>query len=268
VSHEGDFFDLVPTSAVPTPRLTGGVVHRPDLDALVDALLAEVSIHARNCVRAFGDFQFAISGTEETEPALRRLMYDLNHRDFPWARTRVWMVDEVFGPEEESRWARIRGLVLDQSGIPPEQVHRLRVTTPLAEGMSAYEAELRQHLGWREKGHDRLDLALLSLSPTGGVAGYEDFTHEEPDPQDARLVEGVAVAPVVGEPVVSMTMSFLNASRMVAVLASGEARREAVRRMVEAVRMRRRDRGVPALWLAPMAGELRFYVDNAACPGT
>ncbi len=259
---EQDVFEVVPTTGAQTPRLTGGVVHRGDADLLVDALLAELAIHARNCVRAFGDFQFAMSATEAVEPYVRRLMYDLNHRDFPWLRTRVWMVDEIAGEEEDSRWQRVRGLVLEQSGIPEEQVHRLSVTQPRDEGIAAYEAELRQTLGWREKGHDRLDFALLALSPGGGVAGFEVFEAGEEQPPEACLVQEVRDGPAA----VSMTMSFLNASRMIGVVASGAGVRPGVAKIAEAVRTRRRDRTVPALWLAPMAGELRFYVDDAACP--
>jgi 6-phosphogluconolactonase/glucosamine-6-phosphate isomerase/deaminase len=267
VPSDAESFDLAPLTDAVTPRLTGGVVHRPDADTLIDALLAELSIHARNCVRAFGDFQFAISGTPQTEPYVRRLMYDLNHRDFPWPRTRVWMVDEVADDgEDDTRWARIRGLVLDQSGIPPEQLHRLVVTSPIEEGVRAYEADLRQTLGWREKGHDRLDYALLSLTSCGGVAGFESFAVDPPPDDDTRLVQEVTGVAPPGSPVVSMTMSFLNASRMLAVVAAGHDCREPIARIAEAVRSRRRDRAMPALWLAPMAGELRFYLDNAACP--
>lgn len=260
---DADSFDLVPGTDVTTPRLTGGVVHRPDPDTLIDALLAELAIHARNCIRAFGDFQFAVSATSQTEPCLRRLMYDLNHRDFPWNRTRVWMVDEAAGPEEDSRWALVQGLVLDQSGIPPEQLHRLRVTAPPGEGVAAYEDDLRQTLGWREKGHDRLDYVLLSLSPEGGVAGFDRLEEAPPD-NDPRLVQEVEEE---SGPAVSMTLQFINASRMVAVMAAGSECRDAVARIAHAVRTRRRDRTMPALYLAPLAGELRFYVDNAACPG-
>jgi 6-phosphogluconolactonase/glucosamine-6-phosphate isomerase/deaminase len=259
---DAESFDLVPGTDLPTPRMTGGVVHRPDTDTLIDALLAELSIHARNCVRAFGDFQFAISGTPATEACLRRLMYDLGHRDFPWTRTRVWMVDETAAHEEDSRWALIRGLVLDQSGIPPEQIHRLRLTSPPEEGVREYEEELRQTLGWREKGHDRLDYALLSLSPMGGVAGFEVLDEPPPD-NDPRLVQVVDA----DEPTVSMTLQFLNAARMLAVMAAGPDRRDAVARIADAVRTRRRDRTIPALYLSPLAGELRFYLDNGACPG-
>src|SRR5262249_6430559 len=156
--------------------------------------------------RAFGDFHLAISATEEAEPFLRRLMYDLNYRDFPWIRTRVWMVDEAAASPEDpqSRYARLRDLVLEQSGIPKEQVHRIDPSIPGA--LEAYEAELRQHLGWREKGHDRLDFVLLTLDESGGVAGFQG---DAPHGQTGRLMQEVAQAN--DSPRLSMSIEFINA---------------------------------------------------------
>src|SRR5262245_58038619 len=241
--------NLVPKLDVQTPRLPGHVTVRPDHDHLIDALLADLLIHARNCVRAFGDFHLAISATEEAEPYLRRLMYDLNYRDFPWLRTRVWMVDEIASDPElpDSRYSRLRDLVLEQSGIPKEQLHRIDAAQPI----EAYEAELRQHLGWREKGHDRLDLVLLTLGESGGVAAFE----AEPAGGEGRLVQQV-------EGRVSLTMEFINASRVVAVIAGGAERREIVARLAGPGR---RDAALAATHLRPLAGELRWYLDNSAC---
>jgi len=242
--------DLVPKSAVQTPRLPGHVTLRTDPDELIDALLADLLIHARNCVRAFGDFHLAISATPEAEPYLRRLMYDLNHRDFPWLRTRVWMVDEFAkDPEQaDSRYSRLRDLVLEQSGIHKEQLHRVDPAQPV----EAYESELRQHLGWREKGHDRLDYVLLTLGESGGVAGFE----VDPVGGEGRLAQ-----PVEGG--VSLTMEFINASRVVAVIAGGAERREIIARLCGRGRP---ESSLPVTHLKPLAGELRWYVDSAACP--
>ncbi len=261
--------DLVPKLSVVTPRLPGIVVVRPDADQLIDALLADLLIHARNCVRAFGDFHLAISATEDAEPYLRRLMYDLSYRDFPWVRTRVWMVDEAaVAPEDpSSRYSRLRDLILEQSGIPKEQLHRIDTTVP--EAVEAYEAELRQHLGWREKGHDRLDFVMLTLGEGGGVAGFE--TVEEG--KNGALVQVVEKTWAgsrshdpektrAGSPChVSMTLEFINASRVVAVIADGEERRDTIARLAGA----KNGQFMPARRLSPMAGELRWYLDYAAC---
>jgi 6-phosphogluconolactonase/glucosamine-6-phosphate isomerase/deaminase len=252
--------DVVPKPEVVTPRLPGAVVLRPDADQLIDALLADLLIHSRNCVRAFGDFHLAISATEEAEPYLRRLMYDPNYRDFPWIRTRVWMVDEapVDTDDPQSRYARLRDLVLEQSGIPKEQLHRIDAAAPGA--VEAYEAELRQHLGWREKGHDRLDFVLLTLSESGGVAAFES----DADAPAGLLVHAVPLNGPDAEGLrrASMSMEFINASRVVAVIAGGQERRPILTTLSTPKRAETR---AAALRLRPLAGELRWYLDYAAC---
>jgi len=254
---DGPPIELVPEDGVPPPALPGTLVARDDADMAIDAMLADLFIHARNCVRAFGDFHLAVSGVERLEPVLRRLLYDLNFRDFPWARTRVWPTDEACVPEGDprNRFARLRDIILEHSGIPAEQMHRLHACDPA--GPARYEAELRQHLGWREKGHDRLDFVMLDLREDGGIAGLSRGGGRA---ATGALVERRPAGP--GEPdVVTMSLSFMNAARVVAVLATDGACRPALARLAPPLR----DAALPAAGLTPLAGELRWYLDREAC---
>ncbi len=265
-------FELVPIRVARRPRLPGAVVLREQPDDLIDALLAELFIHARSCVRAFGDFHLAISPSPAVEPFLRRLMYDLNYREFPWLRTRLWLVDDLAVPADDPRSRRtlLHDLLVDLSGIPPEQSHAMEADAE--DAAAAYQARLREHLGWREKGHDRLDFVLLALSPLGEVAGHTrgsarpgaDGAGVEAHP--GGLVERLPAGP--GEPDrVTMSMRLINASRMVAVVASGAELRPVLGAMEQArgpgASVSRDD--LPAMRLAPVGGDLRWFVDALAC---
>jgi hypothetical protein len=87
-----DLYDLAPRPVA--PALPGTVVVRESADELVDAVAADLFIHALNCIRTFGDFHLALSGGSTPLPLYRRLMYDPSYRDLPWTRTHLWMVDE------------------------------------------------------------------------------------------------------------------------------------------------------------------------------
>lgn len=254
------------------PNLPGTVVLRETPDDVLDAASADLLIQANNCVRAFGDFHLAVSVCEETVPLLRRVMYDLGLRDLPWKRTHLWITDErAVGPEgEQSRFALLRDLVVDQSDIPTEQTHSI---PPLsAEPDRKYEAELRETLAWREKGHDRLDYVLLGLGDDGSVAGLYPGAAGSPDDRLAVLTgqgaderrgteEGAMSA-------VTLTPAMINAARLIAVMATGVGRRPVLTTMAQ----RRGASGspspitVPAMRLAPLAGELRWYLDHEATP--
>ena len=56
------------------PRLPGHVVVSADANAALDALGADMFLHAKNCVRTFGDFHLALSGGSTPMPLYERLM--------------------------------------------------------------------------------------------------------------------------------------------------------------------------------------------------
>lgn len=251
-----------PRDAGNRPRLPGGVVVRESSDDVIDAMLAELYLHAGSCVRTFGDFQFAISATPAGEQALRRLMYDLGYRDFPWSRTRLWVVDDLFAPrEDERRRSRtILETIVSQSDMPHAQFHPMpgaEEHASVTDAANAYAATLREVLGWREKGHDRLDYVFLPMSSGGSIAGWRGTMSDGSE----RLVESHGGEG--DEPALSLTMPFLNAARFVAVYAVGESAAADLARLD-----RRRGEAptdMPAAHLKPLAGELRWYLDRAAC---
>jgi 6-phosphogluconolactonase len=237
------------------------VVVRESPDELVDAMAADLYFQSKACVRTFGDFHIALSGGRTPEPLYRRLMYDPNFRELPWKRTHLWLVDERRVPpdDERSNFKLIRETIVDHSDIPREQVHPIDALAEDAD--TRYEAELREHLGWREKGHDRLDYVLLGLGADGHTASL--FPRSPALHARGRLVV-INSGPTVTPPDrVTMTFELINASRFVTVMVTGETKRPAVARVAAG-----RDSvdDLPVLGVAPLAGELRWYLDRAACP--
>ncbi|MFM8699580.1 MAG: 6-phosphogluconolactonase, partial [Phycisphaerales bacterium] len=132
---------------VETPRLRGKVIARASVHELLDELSSDLTAHALNCVREFGDFHLALSGGQTPMPLYEQLMYDPRYRAIPWRRTHLWMVDErcVGFEDERSNFGRIKEVIVDHSDIPPEQVHPMIAMAPGAG--ERYERELREALG-------------------------------------------------------------------------------------------------------------------------
>lgn len=251
---------------LPRPALPGTVVVRESADEIIDSIAADLFFQANACVRTFGDFHLALSGGRTPEPLYTRLMYDPAFRSLPWKRTHLWVVDERRVPPEDERsnFRMIRETIVEHSDIPGEQVHPMAATEDDAD--ARYEKELREHLGWRDKGHDRLDFVVLGMGSDGHTASL--FPGSAALEAEGRLVlmnEGPAVpAPAR----VTMTLPFLNASRFVGVLVTGEAKRATVARIAAALRRAGEPpvHELPVLGVRPLAGELRWYLDRAACP--
>lgn len=272
-------YELTPAPAA--PRLPGAVVMREDVEATIGALAADMMVHALNCVRVFGAFHLALSGGTTPFPLYTRLMIDPMFRHFPWTRTHVWMVDErrVSEDDERSNFKMIRETIGAHSGIPEEQLHPMPALAPDAD--LAYQRELRESLGWREKGHDRLDFVLLGMGSDGHTASLfprsaallADLHDGVPraaglrgpdEPDLVRINSGQGVTPPDR---VTLTLPMINASRFVAVLVTGASKRPVVERIIAAEAAGHNAAPIadlPILGVRPMAGELRWYIDPAA----
>ncbi len=252
-------FDMEP--APRPPALPGEVIVRPTVDEIIDAVATDLTAQAKACVRAFGDFHLALSGGSAPQPLYRRLMYDPAYRDLPWKQTHLWIVDERRVPEDDERsnFAMIRDLLIDHSDIPPSQVHPTRAHEPDAD--VRYERELRQALAEREAGHDRLDFVLLGMGDDAHTASL--FPRSRALREDERFYAANDGPNVTPPDRVTMTFPLLNRARTLAVLVTGEKKRNTIARVA------RREGGVqdlPVLGLQPVAGELRWYLDEDACP--
>jgi len=245
---------------VASPPLPGLVAVAPSEDEIIDQVAADLVLHAENCVRQFGDFHLALSGGETFERLYQRLMYDPNYRRLPWRRTHLWFVEErcLSFSDEQSNYRQISETIGDHSDIPREQFHPIFPEAATAD--RDYEQQIRETLGWREKGQDRLDYVLLTVEEDGRTAGlFPGSTLLN----DARRLVCHSVSPEgTRDDRVSMTLPFINAARFVAVLVTGPEKADAVQRLAS---MGESTEALPAKGLAPLNGELKWYLDAPAC---
>ena len=268
--HAPESFPL--ESTPDAPLLPGDVVVRHDAEDLHGALGSDLLVHALNCARAFGDVHVALSGGSTPLPFYQRLMIDPAFRSFPWSHTHLWIVDERRVPEsdERSNFRHIRELLVEHSDIPADNVHPMRAHEDAAD--ARYERELRETLAWREKGHGRLDFVLLGM---GADAHTASLFPASPALRERERLVAVNDGPAVTPPDrVTMTYPLLNAARFVAVLAAGEGKRDTIAKVAAAARVLEDHhtpeqppiRDLPVLGVRPLAGDLRWYLDAAACP--
>lgn len=251
-------YDLDDTE-LPSLALPGTVSVQRSKEQVIDALAADLLVHAQNCVRAFGDFHLALSGGSTPFPLYERLMYDPNLRALPWSRTHLWIVDERCVPfdHEKSNYRQIKDIIVDHSGIPGEQAHPMPAMLP--DAAERYEHELREHLAWREPGQDRLDFVLLGMGDDGHTASL--FPGHEATEERDRLVLRCSGPRVTPPDRVTMTFPLLNAARFVAFMVCGPTKHPALSRIVRGGESRR---DLPAGGVRPLAGELKWFLDAAA----
>ena len=243
------------------PELPGQVILKRDDEELHHALGSDLMLHALNCVRTFGSFHLALSGGSTPIPFYCRLMVDPLFRPFPWTKTHLWLVDERRVPfdDELSNYKHIHECLVEHSGIPQAQVHPIPVMDVQPD--VTYEDELEQTLGWRERGHDRLDFVLLGMGGDGHTASL--FPHSPALDEQKKLI-ALNSGPTVTPPErVTMTYRLINAARFVAVLVTGEGKRKTIARIEKASEP---TTDLPILGVKPSQGSLHWYLDHAACP--
>jgi 6-phosphogluconolactonase/glucosamine-6-phosphate isomerase/deaminase len=149
-------------------------------------------------------------------------------------------------------------LIGDHADIPAEQFHTIRAESETA--AVDYDRQLRETLAWREKGQDRLDYALLTMDAEGGTAGMRPGDRAGGD--ESALVRAYRRPDDPAPDRVALALPFLNATRFIAVLVTGAPLAGAVRRLAgdgcAAGDM-------PIAGLAPINGELTWYLDGPAC---
>ncbi len=255
-------YDLEPDAGPPPPALPGTVLVRDTPDSVIGALASDMLAHAFGAVERFDEFHLALSGGSTPVPLYRRLMIDPAFRAFPWKRTHVWLADERrVGPEDErSNYRLIREMLGDHADLPSEQLHRVR--TEEDDAPERYERDLLRELSFRPDADDRrIDFALLGMGSDGHTASL--FPHSPALGADALVAsnDGPSVTP---PPRITLTYRALNEARFLAVLVVGDSKREAIER---ALTPGASHEDLPVLGLNPEAGELRWYMDGAACPG-
>ncbi len=157
--------------------------------------------------RSRGQSRFAISLAGGSTP---RAVYErLADMPLAWASWHVWWGDErmVAPDHEDSNERMAREAWLDHVPIPDAQITPLReLETPLP---------------------DRFQLILLGIGTDGHTASLF------PDDAGLEATEPIVRVERPDHPRLSLTYPVLNAAECVAFLASGEGKREMLRRVVE-----------------------------------
>jgi len=256
--------DLLPEdpalAPITAPRLRGRVEARHDAEEVFDALAADLMAQAVNCAGKFGEFHLALSGGKTPFPFYEKLMVDPRYRGIPWGQTHLWMVDErrIGFDSDLNNYRHIHEILVEHSGIKAENVHPMPVEDATPD--VTYERALREALGRRPEGQQRLDFVMLGMGDNGHTASL--FPHTEVLKVRDRLV-GLCDGPTVTPPPrITLTYPAINAARHVAVLVLGAAKGPMLRRVAAGADDYLE---LPILGIEPIGGELRWYLDRAAC---
>ncbi|MEM1071680.1 MAG: 6-phosphogluconolactonase [Planctomycetota bacterium] len=243
------------------PTLPERFVRAATAEEAVEQLAADLFVHIQNCVRAFGDCHLAMSSGASIERVCHVLMLDPQFRPLPWKRVRIWAAVDTIGSWPTS--GMLDDLLVAHADVPAAQCHTPRD----AVSAEAYGETLREQLGWRERGHDRIDAVVLDVEAMGLIESLgRRHGSARTAPLACEATSGSGPGPGAGpgagaesgaRSFVAINPAVVRAARLVSVSAFGGDAREAVGRE----RVREEADG-----LTMLGGSLRWYVDAASWP--
>ena len=210
------------------------------LGDLSDAAASMVVEGLASADLARGRATLALAGGSTPRTAYLRLA-ELPRDQVPWLRTSIVFGDERCVPPDDaaSNYGMAQSVLLSRIPVPPALVHRVHGEQPPEAAARGYERVLRgalraqgtpalDHVSASAVEQPLLDVTLLGVGTDGHTASLF--------PGSAALDERVRWVVPVQAPAsaggardrVTLTLPVLRASRLVLILAAGQAKRDAV----------------------------------------
>lgn len=245
-----------------TGRCISDLLVLPDSDALAYEAAKRVVEIAEEAVRCRGRFIAGLTGGSTprrlyallgTEPYCTRL---------PWRKTHLFWGDERAVPPEhpDSNFGMARATLLNSVPIPENQVHRMQAEqADLNAAASRYEAEIVRVFSTQPSEQPpTFDLILLGLGTDGHIASL--FPHTQALQETRRWVTPNYI-PELQVNRLTLTTPILNRAATILFLVSGVEKATVLQAVLESPPDPER---LPAQRIRPMAGRIRWLVDQAA----
>lgn len=227
------------------------------IDDTVEKVVAEVAGFvaslAKERSQRSGRFTVALAGGT-TPRALYELLATAGYAaNIPWQRWYVFWGDERCVPPDhkESNYRMAQESLLSRVAVPEGQVHRMKGEMNPEEAAREYESVLRGTFPGEST--PALDLVLLGMGEDGHTASL--FPGTAALEAHDRLVVANWV-PQLGAYRLTITLSLINEARVVAFLATGSAKADALRR---AVKPSTGEAVPPAGLVRPRTGDLLWF---------
>ena len=235
-----------------------------DAAAVVREAAEDFRIRFLESVKNRGSFNVLLSGGK-TPKALFFLLAKREFRDLPWSEARFFWGDErcVAADHSESNYRAARELLLAKVPIVGDRVYPAVAATgdPVTEA-ARYEKILRDAFKTKEGEFPVFDYALMGLGPDGHTASLfpgGDAVREREKWVVAAYNESHAVRSRL-----TLTVPVFNSARHVVFLITGESKKAAAGKMLEAVNRGRPADPLPAALIRPKNGRLVYFLDRAA----
>lgn len=228
----------------------------PDAPAVAQAAAERVIEAARSAIDAAGAFHLALSGGSTPRALYELLSAEENVGRIEWGKVHVYFADErcVSPTHADSNFRLASDTLLDVVPIPPGNIHRMKGEIDPETAATEYGRMLKETFG--DEGG--LDLAILGVGEDGHTASLFPGTPSLAEAHHRCLATFVEKLNAWR---ITMTAPFLNRSREVLVLATGEKKAGIIQQVLEGDPDPQR---LPIQLIDPPDGRVTWLLDSAA----
>jgi 6-phosphogluconolactonase len=225
---------------------------------LIHAAAEVIASHVVGAVQSRGRATIALSGGSTPEGVYRLLGSDPLRSRIPWEKVDIFFGDERCVPPEnpQSNFGMVLGALLKHIAIPLQNIHRIEGERVPSMAARDYEENIRTAFHSGASTPPRFDVILLGLGVDGHTASLFPGTPALSEYQ--KLVTDVYVGKLMAHRI-TVTFPLINNARHVLFLVSGENKTAILHEVFQGDALR-----YPAQHVRPVAGELRWLVDQAA----
>lgn len=219
---------------------------------LVESTAALVETAAADAIAKRGRFVVSLSGGSTP----KRLYSRLADSDIDWAKAEIFIGDERDVPpdDKESNFAMMRSTLFEPAGIDPTRIHRWRTELRAPEQVAEKFRQQISQIG-ASKGFDLVLLGLGEDCHTASLFPGTDALRE------AKLTAVANFVPQLQANRYTVTFPVINSASLAVFLVSGEAKAEAVSRVLNTADP---DPDIPASLVRPQQGRTIWLLDADA----
>jgi 6-phosphogluconolactonase len=210
---------------------TNIVIHA-DADILASAVAARLAVRLLDAQAARGTAALVLTGGRIAEKIYAALKASPVKDAVDWSRVDMWWGDERFvaADDPDRNELQVRSALLDGLPLPPERIHPMPPSDgPDGDDPDAAAARYADELAaYGGPGHEVLphfDVVLLGIGEDGHVASVFP---DHPVGSETRPVSAVRNSPKPPPTRITLTLPTLNSADEVWILASGDAKADAV----------------------------------------
>jgi 6-phosphogluconolactonase len=216
---------------------------------------------AAQAVAERGRFMVALSGGSVPKLMAPALVAEPLRSQVNWPAWHVFWADERCVPLDnpDSNYRGAREYLLDQAGIPSEQIYTLDAWLDPNAAATAYQATLAQVFRPAAGQLPGFDLILLGMGEDGHTASL--FPNHPLLAETRRWVAPIFDSPKPPPARITLTLPIINDARHVAFIAAGAGKANVLAQILSSG-----DRAdeLPAGRVRPVHGDLHWFIDQAA----